>query len=36
LVLDGQAIDVAAKDPLAIGKLMADQLWAECTDASRP
>jgi hypothetical protein len=32
LVLDGEAIDAAAKDPLAIGKLMVDQVWAEGTD----
>ena len=32
LVLDGEASDAAAKDPLAIGKLMVDQVWAEGTD----
>jgi hypothetical protein len=32
LVLDGEAIDAAAQDPLAIGKLMVDQVWAEGTD----
>jgi hypothetical protein len=32
LVLDGNVIDAAAKDPLAIGKLMVDQVWAEGTD----
>jgi len=40
LVLDGQAIDAAARDPLAIGKLqpqasaqrLVDQVWAEGTD----
>ena len=32
LVLDGEAIDAAALDPLAIGKLMVDQVWAEGTD----
>ncbi len=32
LVLDGEAIDAAARDPLAIGKLMVDQVWAERTD----
>ena len=34
LVLDGEAIDAAAKDPLAIGQLMVDQVyvWAEGTD----
>ena len=32
LVLDGDAIDAAAHDPLAIGKLMVDQVWAEGTD----
>ena len=32
LVLDGDAIDAAAKDPLSIGKLMVDQFWAEGTD----
>ena len=34
LVLDGDAIDAAAQDPLAIGKLMVDQVWAEGTDPS--
>ncbi len=34
LVLDGDAIDAAAEDPLAIGKLMVDQVWAEGTDPS--
>ncbi len=29
LVLDGEAIDEAARDPVAIGKLMVDQVWAE-------
>ena len=29
LVLDGEADDAAAQDPLAIGKLMVDQVWAE-------
>ncbi len=32
LVLDGEAIDAAAQDSLAIGKLMVDQVWAEGTD----
>jgi hypothetical protein len=32
LILDGEALDVAAHDPLAIGKLMVDQVWAEGTD----
>jgi hypothetical protein len=32
LVLDGEAIDAAAQDPLAIGKLMVDQVWAEGTN----
>jgi hypothetical protein len=32
MVLDGEAIDAAAKDPQAIGKLMVDQVWAEGTD----
>jgi hypothetical protein len=32
LVLDGEAIDAAAKDAAAIGKLMVDQVWAEGTD----
>jgi hypothetical protein len=32
LVLDGGAIDAAASDPAAIGKLMVDQVWAEGTD----
>ena len=32
LILDGEAIDVAAQDPLAIGKLMVDQVWAEGID----
>ena len=32
LVLDGDAIDAAAHDPVAIGKLMVDQVWAEGTD----
>ena len=32
LVLDGDAIDAAAHDPLAIGKLMVDQVWAEGAD----
>jgi hypothetical protein len=32
LVLDGEAIDAAASDPVAIGKLMVDQVWAEGTD----
>jgi hypothetical protein len=32
LVIDGEAIDAAAKDPLAIGQLMVDQVWAEGTD----
>lgn len=32
LVLDGEAIDAAARDPLAIGKIMVDQVWAEGTD----
>ena len=34
LVLDGEAIDAAAKDAAAIGKLMVDQVWAEGTDPS--
>jgi hypothetical protein len=32
LVLDGEAIEGAASDPVAIGKLMVDQVWAEGTD----
>ena len=32
LVLDGESIDAAAQDPLAIGKIMVDQIWAEGTD----
>ena len=32
LVLDGEAIEGAASDPAAIGKLMVDQVWAEGTD----
>jgi hypothetical protein len=32
LVLDGEAINAAAQEPLAIGKLMGDQVWAEGTD----
>jgi hypothetical protein len=32
LILDGQAIDEAARDPVAIGKLMVDQVWAEGAD----
>jgi len=32
LVLDGAAIDAAAQDPAAIGKVMVDQVWAEGTD----
>ena len=32
LVLDGEAIDAAANDPVAIGKLMVDQVWAEGSD----
>ena len=32
LILEGEAIDVAAHEPLAIGKLMVDQVWAEGTD----
>jgi hypothetical protein len=32
LVLDGEAIDAAARDPQAIGRLMVDQVWAEGTD----
>ena len=32
LILDGEDIDAAAKDPLAIGQLMVDQVWAEGTD----
>jgi hypothetical protein len=32
LVLDGEAIDAAASDPVAIGKLMVGQVWAEGTD----
>jgi hypothetical protein len=34
LVLDGEAIDAAASDPVAIGKLMVDQVWAEGADPS--
>lgn len=34
LVLDGEAIDAAASDPVAIGKLMVDQVWAEGTDTT--
>jgi hypothetical protein len=29
LVLDGAAFAAAARDPLAIGMLMVDQVWAE-------
>jgi hypothetical protein len=32
LMLDGAAIDAAARDPAAIGKVMVDQVWAEGTD----
>ena len=32
LVLDGEAIDAAVQVPLAIGKLMVDQVWAEGVD----
>ena len=32
LVLDGEAIEGAASEPAAIGKLMVDQVWAEGTD----
>ena len=32
LILNGQAIDEAARDPVAIGKLMVDQAWAEGID----
>jgi hypothetical protein len=32
LLLDGEAIDGAAKDSLAIGQLMVDQVWAERAD----
>jgi hypothetical protein len=32
LVLGGEAIDAAAQDPVAIGKLMVDQVWAEGGD----
>jgi hypothetical protein len=32
LVLEGEAIDAAARDPVAIGKVMVDQVWAEGTD----
>ncbi|MFM7754227.1 MAG: hypothetical protein ACKO58_07540 [Cyanobium sp.] len=32
LVLDGAAIDAAARDPAAIGKVMVDQVLAEGTD----
>lgn len=32
LILDGQAIDEAARDPVAISKLMVDQAWAEGID----
>ena len=32
LVLDGAAIDAASRDPVAIGKVMVDQVWAEGTD----
>lgn len=32
LILDGEAIDAAAQNPLAIGQLMVDQVWAEGTD----
>jgi hypothetical protein len=32
LVLDGEAIDAAAQDPVAIGKVMVDQAWAEGSD----
>jgi hypothetical protein len=31
-VLEGEAIDAAARDPVAIGKVMVDQVWAEGTD----
>ncbi|MFN9643789.1 MAG: hypothetical protein ACK6BG_01400 [Cyanobacteriota bacterium] len=30
--VDSDAIDAAAQDPLAIGKIMVDQVWAEGTD----
>jgi len=32
LILDGEAIEGAAQDPVAIGKLMVDQAWAEGGD----
>ena len=32
LILDGDAIEGAAQDPVAIGKLMVDQAWAEGGD----
>ncbi|MCX5967621.1 MAG: hypothetical protein NTV57_08285, partial [Cyanobacteria bacterium] len=32
LILDGDAIEGAAQDPVAIGKLMVDQVWAEGGD----
>ena len=32
VVLDDEAIDAAAQDRLAIGKIMVDQAWAEGTD----
>jgi len=32
LILEGEAIDVAARHSLAIGKLMVDQVWAGGTD----
>jgi hypothetical protein len=32
LVLDGEAIDAAASDTVAIGKLMVDQVWADGAD----
>ena len=34
LILDGDAIEAAARDPVAIGKLMVDQAWAEGGDPS--
>ena len=34
MVLDGDALEEAARDPQAIGKLMVDQAWAEGNDPS--
>ncbi len=32
MILDGESIEAAADDPLAIGKLIVDQVWAEGSD----